>query len=153
MRFWVDACCTQHTFIHPSKASGSAVFSIYSKLCNCHNYLLPEYFFFYHLRKKPHACEQAFPHCPLSSARPARPRGGAGGSPQCSARAPPTRSSVSGPRPLVQHAREDVNTEGYGARSEFKGGARMKSRPGFTRNFLLSPDPEVRTEVPRLNRG
>lgn len=151
MRFWVDACCTQHTFIHPSKASGSAVFSVYSKLCNCHNYLLPEYFFFLSSQKEPHACEQAFPHCPLSSARPARPRGGGQGGRRSAVREP--HPPVSGPRPLVQHAREDVNTEGYGARSEFKGGARMKSRPGFTRNFLLSPDPAVRTEVPRLNRG
>lgn len=151
MRFWVDAYCTQHTFIHPSKASGSAVFSIYSKLCNCHNYLLPEYFFFfYHLRKKPHACEQALPTVPCP--RPGRlgPAGGQGGR-RSAVREP--HPPVSCSRPLVQHAREDVNTEGYGAHSEFKGGARMKSRPGFTRNFLLSPDPEVRTEVPRLNRG
>lgn len=151
MRFWVDACCTQHTFIHPSKASGSAVFSIY--LCNCHNYLLPEYFFFIISERNPTPVSRPCPLSPVLGQAGSAPRWGAEGSPQCSARAPPTRSSVSCSRPLVQHAREDVNTKGYGARSEFKGGARMKSRPGFTRNFLLSPDPEVRTEVPRLNRG
>lgn len=115
-------------------------FSVYIRSCAIVTTTSFQNIFFFLIisERNPTPVSRPCPLSPVVGQAGSAPRG-AGGSPQCSARAPPTRGSVSCPRPLVQHAREDVNTEGYAARSEFKGGARMKSRPGFTRNFLLSP--------------
>ena len=38
--------------IHPFKIYNLVVFSVFTKLCNCHYHLIPEHF--YHPKKKPH---------------------------------------------------------------------------------------------------